>query len=290
MSATDTLRRQRVGAIYILNAIFTFGEPGKLRLRKFAVNRQTAKFILLKFMKNISYNIPLITQNIQDCVQASAAQILQYYGIKKTIEEIKKEVPVYINKEGKLLGSSLGQIATYFVQLGLKTTIYTVDIEIFDRSWGKLDKLTLIKRLTERRKYLKHSRYDDDALDLVINGYVDFLKKGGQITMSIVDEAYLYKLLERGPIYAIVSYNFFNQVAKYKSVPDQETPVQDSIAGNPTTHAVVISGYSNGLFEVVDPDYEFGGKKKINPGQLIGAYYLAETDFDSMLITLDKHK
>ena len=46
-------------------------------------------------MEEISYDVPLLTQNVQDCVQASASQILAYYGINKTIDEIKNEVPVY---------------------------------------------------------------------------------------------------------------------------------------------------------------------------------------------------
>jgi len=238
-------------------------------------------------MKEVGYDIPLLTQNTQDCAQSSASQILSYYGIKKSIEDIKKEVPVYISSEGKPLGSSLGHIATYFIQLGLETTLHSVDIEIFDRSWKDFDNQTLIQKLRERRKYLKHARYEEAALDLVVDGYAQFLKKGGRIVFPIVDEAYLYQLIQKGPIYTILSYNFLNQVSKYKFVSDGK-PVQDSIAGSPSTHAVVISGYKLGKFEITDPDYRFGGKKLIHPGQIIGAFYLAETDFDPLLITLKK--
>jgi len=238
-------------------------------------------------MKEISYDIPLITQNIQDCVQSSASQILSYYGINKTIDEIKKEVPVYINSDGKPLGSSLGHIATYFIQLGLETTLHSVDIEIFDRSWKNLDNQAIIQKLKERRKYLKHARYEESALDLVVSGYVLFLEKGGNIIFPIVDEAYLYKLLQKGPIFTILSYNFLNQVPKYTFIPEGKS-IQDSIMGAPSTHAVVISGYKQGKFEITDPDYEFEGKRLIDAGQIIGAFYLAETDFDPLLITLKK--
>jgi len=237
-------------------------------------------------MEEISYSVPLLTQNIQDCVQASASQILSYYGIKKSIAEVKKEVPVYINSEGKPLGSSLGHIASYFLQLGFKVTLHSVDIEIFDRSWKDLDNQAFIRKLKERRKYLKHARYEEEALDLVVDGYIQFLAKEGKINFPVVDQDYLYKLLKEGPIYTILSYNFLNQVSKYKFTEDK--PVQDSIAGSPSTHAVVISGYKQGRFEITDPDYEFGGKKLINPSQIIGAFYLAETDFDPLLVTLEK--
>jgi hypothetical protein len=238
-------------------------------------------------MEEISYDVPLLTQTIQDCVQSSASQILSHYGINKTIDEIKNEVPVYISSDGKPLGSSLGHIATYFIKLGLKTTLHSVDIEIFDRSWKNLDNQTLIQKLKERRKHLKHARYEESALDLVFSGYVLYLEKGGKIVFPIVDEAYLYQLLQKGPIYTILSYNFLNQVSKYKFVPE-EKPIQDSIMGTSSTHAVVITGYKQGKFEITDSDYEFGGKKLIEVGLIIGAFYLAETDFDPLLITLEK--
>ncbi|RJQ24756.1 hypothetical protein C4577_07020 [Candidatus Parcubacteria bacterium] len=238
-------------------------------------------------MEEISYDVPLLTQNIQDCVQSSASQILSYYGINKTIDEIRNEVPVYISSDGKPLGSSLGHIATYFIQLGLKTTLHSVDIEIFDRSWKNFDNQAIIQKLKEHRKYLKHARYEESALDLVVSGYVLFLEKGGKIVFPIVDEAYLYQLLQKGPIYTILSYNFLNQVSKYKFVPEGK-PIQDSIMGTPSTHAVVITGYKQGKFEITDPDYEFGGKKLTEAGLIIGAFYLAETDFDPLLITLEK--
>ena len=162
-----------------------------------------------------------------------------------------------------------------------------VDIEIFDCSWKNLDNQTLIQKLKERRNYLKHARYEETALDLVVGGYVLFLEKGGKIIFPIVDEVYLHKLLQKGPIYTILSYNFLNQVPKYKFASEGK-PIYDSIMGTPSTHAVVISGYKQGKFEITDPDYEFGGKKLIEAGQIIGAFYLAETDFDPLLITLEK--
>lgn len=60
-------------------------------------------------MKTPIYDVPIIRQGLKECTQASAAQLLSYYGLHyglhKTIDEIKKEVPVYIFKEGKPLGS-----------------------------------------------------------------------------------------------------------------------------------------------------------------------------------------
>lgn len=239
-------------------------------------------------MEEISYNVPLLKQNVRDCVQTSASQILAYYGISKSIEDIKSEVPVYTTLNGNQLGSSIGHIATYFVRLGFITTIHSVDIELFDRSWKNDTNQFIIENLKNRRIYLKHSRYDESALDLIVNGYTQFLKENGGIIFPIVDESYLYNLLQSGPIYSILSYNFLNQVSKY-IIDSEGKCIQDSIEGTPSTHAVIISGYKQGMFEITDPDFEFGGKRLIPTGLLIGAFYLAETDFDPMLITLKKN-
>jgi hypothetical protein len=63
---------------------------------------------------------------------------------------------------------------------------------------------------------------------------------------------------------------------------------RDSIKGSPSTHAVVISGYEDGSFIITDPDDVCGGIRKIAAGHLIGSFYLAETDFDCILITVKK--
>lgn len=89
-------------------------------------------------MKSILYPIIPAKQTIQDCVQANASMLLQHYGIKKSVKEIKTEVPVYVSKDGKPLGSSLGHIAIYFIKLGFKTILHVADIQIFGSSWSGL--------------------------------------------------------------------------------------------------------------------------------------------------------
>ena len=54
---------------------------------------------------------------------------------------------------------------------------------------------------------------------------------------------------------------------------------QDSIQGAPSAHMVVIAGYDNGKFLLLDPDFEFGGERWIDVDRLVGSIYLAETDF-----------
>lgn len=236
----------------------------------------------------IHYDVPLIRQGLQQCVQASTAQLLQYYGIKKSIDEIRNEVPIYISSLGVPLGSSLGHIAAYMISQNFDVTIHTVDTELFDQSWKSCGNDELITNLQQRKAFLKHPRYEHDALDAIIDGYTQFLKAGGNVVFPLVDESYLVELLINGPVFCVLNYNFLNTVARGKFDRKSNSFVRDAISGSPSTHAVVISGYEGGSFMITDPDDVYGGVRKISSGHLIGSFYLAETDFDCVLITLKK--
>jgi len=239
-------------------------------------------------MKIIQYNVPIIKQGLKECTQASASQLLNYYGLHKTVDEIKKEVPVYISKAGKPLGSSIGHIATYFIKQGFIVTMHVVDLEIFDRSWTNKSSDELIQLLSARRKFIKHHRYDEEAMDLIFDGYITFLKNGGKAVFPIIDQEYIVGLLEKGPIYAIVNWNFLNTFPKGKFNQKNNDFDKDSIEGTPSTHAMIIAGHKDNKFLLADPDKEHGGSRWINSGHLLGSIYLAETDYDSLLITLNK--
>ena len=233
----------------------------------------------------IHYDIEQERQGLQECVQASAIQILSYYGIKKTLADVKKEVPVYVDEFGINRGTSLGHIATYFQELGLRTKLHTVDLIVFDRSWISVTKNELIANLKLRERYVKHGWYDQKLIKVMINGYTSYIKSGGSVLQPVVDVPYILSYLEKGPLYFVVSYNSLNNCSKYDFSKENE---QDPIKGLPSTHAIVVSGYENGFFEIVDPDFNFGGYRKISASQLIAAYYLAETDTDCLFISIEK--
>src|SRR4051812_20652479 len=122
-------------------------------------------------MKDILHSVPIIHQEeSSDCVQASAAQLLSFYGIQKTVSEVKSEVPVYIDASGKPLGTSIGHLASYFISLGFEATIHTSDIQLFDPTWNGLSSNELIEKLNVRKEYLKHATYDQEAINLVTEG------------------------------------------------------------------------------------------------------------------------
>lgn len=202
-------------------------------------------------MKPINYRVPLIKQGPSECLQASVAQLLDFYKLKKPLDNIKKDIPVYKDSDGKLLGTSIGHIANYLLNLGLEVKLHVVDTEIFDISWESLSIGEICNNLEKRKKYVKHHRYNKETLDYIIDGYIMFFKKGGKINFPIIDTGYLYELLTNGPFIALVNSNFLHRVAK-ASFPTEsnQISVPDSIKGSTFTHAIVISGYDSLLISV----------------------------------------
>jgi len=149
-------------------------------------------------------------QGIQECAQASAVQILEWFGIKKSLEEVKSDVPVYIGKNGKPVGTALGHIASYFLDLGFEVDMHLFDVQIFDPSWQNLSNLEMIQNLFKRRPHVKHGYYDDEIINVIFDGYTQFLKSGGKVKLNFLDTDMLRNQLNDTPLYAVVNYNLFH--------------------------------------------------------------------------------
>ncbi len=238
-------------------------------------------------MKKIQYDVPLITQVGEECVQTSTAQLLQFYSKNKSVREIKNEVPVYVGEDGHVLGTSIGHIATFLQKQGFKTTLHCVDLEIFDQSWHSLPREGLLTKLNQRLPHLVHSRYDKEACAVIVDGYRTFLHAGGTITFPVVDPKYFQDLLAKGPFLAVVSYTFLNNWERLHFSDSQKKIIKDSIKGSPTTHMVVVSGCDDTTFQIVDPDPINGGIRTVSANKLMGSYYLAAVDMDAMLISVE---
>lgn len=237
-------------------------------------------------MTDIYYPIARIPQQEEaDCVQACAAQILSHFGTKKSVSEIKAEVPVFVDSHGTKLGTSIGHVAVYFLSLGFEVTLHTSDVVLFDTTWKQLSKQELVARLQDRAANLTHAIYGRDAIQAITDGFVQFLQRGGMLVQAVVDEKYLVQLLTEGPVYAVVNYQFLYDKPKYRFVGD--TLEDDPVRGDPSTHAVLITGYKNGLFCLLDPNAEFQvAEQWVAASKLIASYYLADVNLDPILITL----
>lgn len=239
-------------------------------------------------MQEILYDLkPTTQQESHDCAQANLSLLLSYYGITKSVSEIKAAVPVYVNKEGTELGSSVGHIASYALDLGLKATLHVSDVQLFDQSWDTKNTETLKSDLMARAEYIHHGVYDTETLKMVADGLCQFVDKGGTIATPVVDERYIYEQLQHGPLFFVVNYQYLFQRPRFLFTKNgKET---DTIKGGLTTHVLTVCGYKNGQFCVINtvrPPEE--AIVWVPANRLVAAYYLADIDLDSMFLTISK--
>jgi hypothetical protein len=113
-----------------------------------------------------------------------------------------------------------------------------------------------------------------------------FIQGGGRVRRAVFSEKFLYSKLISDPFLAVVNYQFLNQESKFVFSTENKAPVKDSIGGNSGTHVVTIIGYENESFILADTDPLHGGIREVSSDLLIGAMYLAQTDYDCLAITI----
>lgn len=168
--------------------------------------------------------------------------------------------------------------------------MHIADTDLFDQSWITLEPNELVEKLKARQAVIKHINYDRDALTAISEGYVLFLNKGGKIVFPVVDVEYIYNFLQKGPVYAVLNYQFAFQRPKFVYSQTTKEYEEDSINGSIATHALLIIGYKEGKFCLLDPDNEESHDQErwVDANRVVGSYYLAGLNIVPLLITTEK--
>lgn len=237
----------------------------------------------------IKYDIPLQTQNsASNCVQTSTSQFLSYYEIKESFDNIETVVPVRTNVEGKPMGTLFADIGTWLRRTyKVSVTMHVFDTQIIDRGWSALSQQILLSKIEDLQEHGVSTARTPYA-PLLIDSYASFLKFGGVVNIVKCTNDLLQSLLAKGPILAIISFNYMYDYprARYNSSMKNYEP--DSIDGKAIEHAIVITGFSNGSYYYNDPDAEMGGQHIVKDDVLIGAICTAQLNSDNYLLTIEK--
>lgn len=161
---------------------------------------------------------------------------------------------------------------------GLLTTITTFNLQLFDPTWFEHQSESyfrqfLIDKLAGQLEAKKQDALVDwHRMESSTQAYTQYLKLGGRIRMSPLDERLIARPLSKGiPILCGLSATYLYQEARERPILDPafsdepicvtaesgEMPssVSDDIAGYPTGHFVVLRGFdpSSGEVEIADP-------------------------------------
>jgi hypothetical protein len=213
------------------------------------------------------------------CGPACLHSVYEYYGDSIPLQQVITEVKSL--KGGGTLAVLLGNHA---LQRGYKTTIYTYNLHMFDPTW-----FTENKVLAEKLQAQATIR-NDEKLSFATQGYLEFLDRGGKLFFEDLTIGLIRKFLKKSiPILTGLSSTYLYRSVRENPSNDQD----DDIAGTPTGHFVILSGYDKETREVLVAD-----PYKMNPvsndhyymvsiARLLGAILLGILTHDANLLIVE---
>ncbi len=197
-------------------------------------------------MRNISLNIPHITQIGDECAPASFVSVMSYFGSTIDLEAlIKKSSKSCKFRDWDYI---LGTLA---LKEGFDVTVHSRSLLIFDSTWFKLERINLMRNLRNQRSYLEEiskSLPGFKRLEIEAKCAYKFLDSGGKIDFSPISKNLITGYLKQNlPVIA----TFTSQLIF--GIPKETSISKDPIRGEPWKHTVVIKGYRGDSFFVSDP-------------------------------------
>lgn len=182
-------------------------------------------------------NIPLIKQkkNSVECGFASLLMIFDFYGVKKSFTELRKDLEIF------KIGTYAPQLGAYLCKNGFEVELVTQHPGLFTLYHRKYSQE---KILTHFKKLLKSSKSDNDKI--VLKYFIEFMECGGKIKVAVPNADYIKTSLKTGyPLISLLTSNFLSS---------------KEVGFN--FHFNVITGISDKYIFTNDPGTVFGGKKK----------------------------
>lgn len=176
-------------------------------------------------------------------------------------------------------------LACHALRNGYAAAIYTYNLHLFDPTWftGNCD---LTERLLAQKRF-KRSR----TLAQATNGYVEYLKLGGQLLFRELNGKLIRKILSRRhPILTGLSATYLYDCAR------EHGNDYDDVRGEPTGHFVVLSGYNRAerTVSIADPlrdNPKYAGHYyDVGMDRLIGAILLGVLTHDANLLVIHPPK
>jgi hypothetical protein len=215
------------------------------------------------------------------CGPTCLRKVFSYYGLPDTQDEIISALER--NEDGGTLAVYLGIVA---LNRGLRARIYSYDLQIFDPTWYALDSNGLREKILARFPYLI-----DEKRRRAAKAYVQFLEMGGELAFDELRHSLLKDIIDRGhPVLAGLSATHLYSSSRERWDAVVHKHVDDDVAGEPTGHFVVISGYDNWgrRVTVVDPfehaPVNQAGLFQVDSDRLINAIMLGDVTYDAVLL------
>ncbi|CAN5662144.1 C39 family peptidase [soil metagenome] len=215
------------------------------------------------------------------CGPTSLRKVYDYYGLRLGAEEVLESLER--NEDGGTLAVFMGMAAR---RQGFRTRIYTYDLQIFDPTWVSLNATTLVRKIRARFPYLTDAKRKGAAV-----AYARYLEMGGELAFDDLTPALLKSIIDRGhPVLAGLSATYLYGFARESWDESTGRLKDDDVAGEPTGHFIVISGYQQWgrQLTVLDPSAHVpqsaDGRLIVGAERLINAIMLGDITYDAVLL------
>ena len=232
--------------------------------------------------KSFSLNVERFLQPDETtCGPTCLRKVYAFFGLHDKLEDIIDALER--NEDGGTLAVYLGMVA---LRRGLHARIYSYDLRIFDPTWCSLDSRGLKTKILERYPHLA-----DEKRRRAAAAYVQFLEMGGELAFDELRHTLFRDIIDRGhPVLAGLSATYLYRQPRERWDVSRNEHVDDDVAGEPTGHFVVISGYNNWgrRVTVVDPfehaPVDATGLIQVDTDRLINAILLGDVTYDAVLL------
>jgi hypothetical protein len=172
-------------------------------------------------------------------------------------------------------------LACHALARGYRATIYTCNLHLFDPTWFDDPAVDLSSKLRAQR-----SKKRDSKLRRATDGYLEFLRRGGQVVIQEIGAPLLRRYFERDvPLIAGLSATFL-----YRS-PRERGDRYDDVRGEASGHFVLLLGAeADGGVRIADPyaSNPFGRQNYVvSEERLSGAIYLGVLTYDANLLVIE---
>lgn len=203
----------------------------------------------------------LVSQHNQitafNCIPACLQQVFSYYNRQLTQEDITRGL------EYPKRGMSLPAAASFAQQQGFGTAIVTNNIQIFDPVWFSSASKELTENLKKRRKFV------DEYNQSLIDDLIEYLDLNGRIDFSTICDDLIRKYLSQDiPIIMELASTFLYKKSKSTEPGTFNDPIKGTVEG----HGIVIAGFDQEKFKIIDPD------TRNNPYDDSGIYWISSKD------------
>lgn len=207
--------------------------------------------------------------------------LYRYHGLEVSLAKVIDSVTPL--EEGGTLEVNLACDA---LQRGFEATIYTFNLNLFDPTWFDHPQTDIAAKLRERA-----ARKRSPKFKFAVEGYCEFLARGGRLRFTDLTRAELRGMFRRGvPVIAGLNLTYLYRHPRVSGPYDDP----DDVHGESCGHFVVLAGYNRDdrSIAVADPyvpnPVGVGQKYWVHIDRVIGAILLGVMTYDASLLIVER--